>query len=72
MAGASPDHRSASEPQAGQKKAEAHLLQLCASETFFAPCGLVQRLHDLEGQLAAAEAAAASQSCELQEARGEL
>eukprot|EP00913_Durusdinium_trenchii_P033305 g31180.t1 len=63
-------------------------------ETFFAPCGLVQRLHDLEGQLAAAEeretrrrrmgiqttmvtghtltAAAASQSCELQEARGEL
>lgn len=55
-----------------QAQAEAHLLQLCASETFFAPCGLVQRLHDLEGQLAAAEAAAASQSCELQEARGEL
>lgn len=58
-----------------QAQADAQLLQLQRSllqEVGGSPCGVLHRLHDLEGQLAAAEAKIAAQSYELQEARQEL
>lgn len=58
-----------------QAQADAQLLQLQRSllqEAGSSPCGILHRLHELEGQLAAAEAKIASQNYELQEARREL
>ena len=58
-----------------QAQADAQLLQLQRSllqEAGSSPCGILHRLHELEGQLAAAEAKIGSQNYELQEARREL
>eukprot|EP00434_Breviolum_minutum_P007396 symbB.v1.2.006527.t2/scaffold389.1/size214891/2 len=57
------------------QNADAQLLQLQRSllqEAGSSPCGILHRLHELEGQLAAAEAKIGSQNYELQEARREL
>lgn len=56
-----------------QAQADAQLLHLQRSlQELGGSCGVLHRLHDLEGQLAAAEAKIAAQSYELQEARQEL